>query len=164
MKLWDYCAECRARIHNVIPCDLFQLNGNNPVTSTFGNQADISNLCIFGWYEWCYFREGGHVQFPFQHRKLGRVLGPMKNEGNAMTQAVLTITGHVVPRRTCSPLTISEIHSTSEKNKRDKFDAEILRIYGDSMTVPKNKPLPTDLDISDLVEDKDYPIHQVEEC
>ena len=163
MKLWDYCAERRARIHNVIPRDLFQLNGNNPVTATFGNQADISNLCIFGWYDWCYFREEGHVQFPFQHRKLGRVLGPMKNEGNEMTQAVLTITGNVVPRRTCAPLTISEIHSESEKNKRNKFDAEILRIYGDSMTVPADKPLPTDLDILDLVEDEDDPIHQVEE-
>ena len=92
------------------------------------------------------------------------MLGPLKNEGNEMTQAVLTITGHVVPRRTYSPLTISEVHSNSEKNKRDKFDAEILRIYGDSMTVPANTPLPTDLDISDLVDDdEDDLIHQVEE-
>ena len=27
--------------------DLFQLNSNNPITATFGNQGDISNVCLF---------------------------------------------------------------------------------------------------------------------
>ena len=57
MRFWDYCAERRARIHNVTPRDLFQLSGNTPTTATFGNQGDISNICQFGWYDWCYLRE-----------------------------------------------------------------------------------------------------------
>ena len=64
MVLWDYCAERRARIHNVTPRDLFQLNDNTPTMATFGTQADISNICQFRWYDWCYFREVGKVQFP----------------------------------------------------------------------------------------------------
>ena len=72
---WDYCAERRARIHNVTPRDLFQLNGNNPTTATFGSQPNISNICQFDWYDWCYFREEGKVQFPYDKFQLGRVLG-----------------------------------------------------------------------------------------
>ena len=74
MKLWDYCAEQRARSHNVTPRDLFQLNGNTPTTATFGNQGDISNICQFDWYDWCYFFcEEGKVQFPMQKHQLGHV-------------------------------------------------------------------------------------------
>ena len=54
--LWDYCRERRALIYNVTSKKLFQLHGSNPHTVTFGTQADISNLCHFGWYEWVYYR------------------------------------------------------------------------------------------------------------
>ena len=30
------------------PCNLFQLNGNNPFTDTFGIQGDIYNICQYG--------------------------------------------------------------------------------------------------------------------
>ena len=96
--LWDYCAERRVRIHNVIPKDLSQLQGSNPITTTFGLQPDISNICQFDWCDWCYFREESNIQFPFQKEQLGRVLGPIRNQGNEMTQASLTENGTVVPR------------------------------------------------------------------
>ena len=155
MKLWDYCAERRARIHNVTPRDLFQLHGNTPTTATFGTQGDISNICQFDWYDWCYFREEGKVQFPMQKRQLGRVLGPLKNEGNAMTQAVLTIRGTVVPRRTCHRLSTSEINSVSEIEKRKKFDEAIFEIHGDSMSLPKPTVKPEDSHLSDFYSDVD---------
>ena len=155
MKFWDYCAERRARIHNVIPRDLFQLDGNNPTTATFGVQADISNICHFDWFDWCYFREESNVQFPFQKRKLGRILGPMKNQGNEMTQAVLTISGRVVPRRTCAPLTTAEIHCPVERDKRKQFTDEIQKIFGDSMSVPTDITKPSDLDLHDLTSEDD---------
>ena len=164
MKLWDYCAEQRVGIHNVIPRDLFQINGNNPTTATFGTQADISNICIFGWYNWCYFRKKSHAQFPFQKRNLDRVLRPLQNEGNKMTHAVLTITGKVVPRFNCAPLTISEIHSPSEKNKRDNFDIAILKLHGDLMTVPESKPKAIDTNMPDLLDNNvEEPIQSLEE-
>ena len=71
MKLWDYCTERRAKIHNVIPRDLFQLNGNNPVVATFDVEADILNICQFDWYKWCYYCEEGTNLFPFQKKLLG---------------------------------------------------------------------------------------------
>jgi hypothetical protein len=165
MRLWDYCAERRARIHNVTPRNLFQLNGTNPITATFGDQPDISNICQFNWYDWCYYREESAVQFPFQKRQLGRVLGPLKNEGNEMTQAVLTITGNVVPRRTCVRLTPEELSSPSEQAKRNSFDEAIKVILGDSMFNADPPVPPSDLTMQDLLadDDEEVPIELPEE-
>ncbi len=49
--LWDYCMERRSLICQATSKKLFQLQGSNPYTATFGTQADISSLCHFGWYE-----------------------------------------------------------------------------------------------------------------
>ncbi len=55
--LWHYCMECRALIFQITAKKLFQLNGTNPHLMTFGTEADILNLCHFGWYEWVHFRD-----------------------------------------------------------------------------------------------------------
>ena len=103
MVLWDYCAQRRALIHNLTPRNLFQLEKQSPYQFTFGVQGDISRLCNFGWYEWCYCKEESKKTtiFPNQKEFLGRNLGPSKNEGNEMAQWILTSKGTVVPRRTC---------------------------------------------------------------
>ena len=155
LSLWDYCSERRARIHNVTPRNLFQLQGQNPVTATFGTQPDISNICQFDWYDWCYYRETSNVQFPFQRRKLGRVLGPLKNEGNEMTQAILNIHGKIVPRRSISRLTSEEINSVSELAKRNAFDAAIKLKLGDSISLPVASPIPVELSEEDLLQEPD---------
>jgi hypothetical protein len=77
LVLWDYCMEHRALIYQVMAKNLFQLNGTTPHTFTFGTDADISNLCCFGWYEWVYFCEN-LAAFPFQNKQLGLCLGPAK--------------------------------------------------------------------------------------
>ena len=100
----DYCAERCALITNLTVKDLFQLQGQNPYTATFGEEGDISNVCQFGWYEWIYFRDRSQ-SFPYNTKCLGRCLGPAKNEGNEMAQWVLKQNGHVIPRRTCRRLT-----------------------------------------------------------
>ena len=78
----------------------------------------------------CFFRE-----------QLGRVLGPFKNEGNEMAQAVLKENGKIVPRRTLRKLTESEIGSEVEAQKRQSFDDNIKHVLGDSMTVVEDIPL-----------------------
>ena len=113
-KLWDYCAERRAIIHNLTPRNLFQLNGNTPY---FGQQGDISNACQFGWYELCYYREECNVNFPSQRRRLGKVLVPLKTERSEMAQAILTIDVMVVTRRSVTKLSVSEINIESERIK-----------------------------------------------
>ena len=120
-----------------------ELNGNTPTVATFGVQGDISNICRFGWYDWCYFREESNTSFPFQKIRLGRVLGPIQNEGNEMAQAVLLQNGIIVPRRTLRPLTVSELHSESEKTKRQQFDDDIRKKFGNSLTLP-TPPIPQD--------------------
>ena len=161
MVLWDYCIERRALIHNAVPRPLFQAQGKTPHECTFGVQNDISNFCNFGWYQWVYYRDFG--SFPENKEKLGRLLGPCKNEGNAMSQSVLVVTGSIITRRTIRPLRNSELHSETEKRKRKIFDDIILKKLGDSMTKPKRPNPPDhipyadgiDPDLVDLPEDND---------
>ena len=136
MVLWDYCAQRRALINNLTPKSLFQLGKTSPFQYQFGVQGDISALCNFGWYDWCYYREEGTIVFPLGKEMLGKVLGPSKNEGNEMAQNVLAYTGKVVPRRSLRRLTQVELESESEKSKRAKFTAQILSRLGDSLTLP----------------------------
>ena len=69
------------RINNLTAKNLFQLEGKNLHLTVTGKEGDISNLCRFDWYQWCYFGEKKYA-FPFAREVLGRVLGPAKGEGN----------------------------------------------------------------------------------
>jgi hypothetical protein len=99
IAFWDYCIERRARINNLTARSLFQLHGTNAHTAMTNEEGDISNLCQYDWYQWCYYREHT-AKFPFNREVLGRVLGPAKGEGNDMAQWILKANGNVVPRRT----------------------------------------------------------------
>ena len=136
LVFWDYCIERRARINNLTAKDRFNLHGTTAYTATFGEEGDISNLCQYGWYQWCYYRE--HTEkFPFNREVLGRVLGPARGEGNEMSQWVLKANGKVVPRRTHRPLTVAEMHSPTEEKKRKVFTELIERRWGTSINPPK---------------------------
>ena len=135
LPFWDYCVSRRVRINNLISKDRFNLHGTNAHTELTGETGDISNLCTFKWYDWCYFRENKAL-FPFNREILGRVLGPAKGEGNEMAQWVLKANGNVVPRRTIRPLQVAELHSPTEIKKRDTFDALIERRWGTAMMPP----------------------------
>ena len=86
------------------------------------------------WYQWCYFRDH-KAPFPHNQEVLGRVLGPTRGEGNQLSPWVLMSNDNVVPRRTVWGLQLDEIHST-EKRKRDVFDAVIERRWGSPMSTP----------------------------
>ena len=96
LPFWDYCVSRRVRINNLVSKDRFNLHGTNAHTELTGETGDISNLCTFKWYDWCYFREN-KAQFPFNREILGRILGTAKGEGNEMAQCVLKENGNVVP-------------------------------------------------------------------
>ena len=138
MALWDYALERRAQIHNAVPRPLFQNNGMTPHQATFGAPADISNICNYNWYEWVYYRDDG--SFPENKERLGRILGPIKNEGNEMAQAILNSNGKVISRRSIRRLKREERHSETEKLKRSTFDAIIKDKLGDSLKSPAVKP------------------------
>ena len=83
MCLWDYCVERRARINNLTAKNNFKLHGMTPHTATLAEECDISSLCQFGWYEWCYYHE--HTAAFLHNCKVLRwVLGPARGEGNEM--------------------------------------------------------------------------------
>ena len=151
LAFWDYCVERRARINNLTAKDLFTLHGSNAHTAMFGEEGDISNLCQYKWYDWCYFREQKE-RFPFNRELLGRVLGPAKGAGNEMAQWILKANGNVVPRRSSRPLTVAEIHSPTEIKKRNIFDGLIERRWGTSINPPK---LLNDLDDNEFEEYED---------
>ena len=83
--LWDYCAERRLRINNLTSRKLFQLQGQNPYMVTMGEEGDTSNIFVFKWFGWTYYRKGS-VKFPFGQDVLGKVLDPAKNHGSEMAQ------------------------------------------------------------------------------
>ena len=136
LVLWDYCAERRAQIHNLTAKPNLQLQGLNPMSATLGDEGNISNVCNFGWYEWCYFRDQKNL-FPLPKEYLGRVLGPALNTGNEMAQWILKSNGQVVARRTVQKLKPEELHNNSvEEEKRRLFDSVIRQKLGDSMSPP----------------------------
>ena len=138
--LWDYCVERRARINNLTAKNAFKLHGSTPHTVTTGDEGDVSNLCQYGWYEWCYFRDHT-AAFPNNKEVLGRVLGPARGAGNEMAQWILKVNGRVVPRRSLRPLKVDEIRSPVEIKKREVFDELIKRRWGTPMT-PRNTQQP----------------------
>ena len=134
LYLWDYCVERRARINNLTAKNAFKLHGSTLHTVSTGDEGDISNLCQYGWYEWCYFRDQT-AAFPNNKEVLGRVLCPSRGAGNEMAQWILKANGRVVPRRSLRPLKVDEIHSPVEIKKREVFDELIKRRWGTPMTL-----------------------------
>ena len=126
LVLWDYCADSIAMIFCLTARNLLQFQGKNPHKATFGEEGYISNLCRFDWYEWMYLWDGS-AKYPFPKLSLGGCLGPMKNEGNEMCQAILKQNGTIVPRRSIRALNSEELAITNETEarKRLEFDATI---------------------------------------
>ena len=129
--------ERRALISQATSTKLFQLQGYNPYTATVGTQADISNFCHFGWYEWVYYRDK-LAAFPFQKKCLGQCLGPDKNEGNVMANLILTHKGTVIPWRSICRLTLDEysVSNEVEMSKRTVFNSDISSKLGDYIKLP----------------------------
>jgi hypothetical protein len=132
LVFWDYCVERPARINNLTAKDTFKLHGTNAHTAMTNEEGDISNLCQYIWYQWCYFCDQTE-KYPFNREILGRVLGPAKGEGNEMAQWILKENGNVVPRRSQQPLKVDEFHSSTEMKKREIFDGLIERRWGTSI-------------------------------
>ena len=167
LAFWDYCLQRRVRINNATISDNIKIRGTSPYTDIFHEEADISNLCQYAFYDWCYYRDQGE-EFPFAKERLGRILGPAEGEGNEMSQWVLTSKATVVPRRSHRSLTIAEKHSKTEERKRQVFDALIERKHGTGIAGPPapvkdgdEEPMPDD----DFVEyeDDDEPARRIPE-
>ena len=157
MRLWDYCMEYKARVNNATARNLYQLGSVTPYQTVYKEEPDISNLCIFPFYEWCYYREETS-KFPFPSQVLGRVLGPAEDIGNEMAVWILRVDGRVIARQTARPLTRDELNSPLEKARRTAFDIAIKRKLGDSIHLPEKEDEPEDwLYLGDVGDGKQIP-------
>ena len=100
-----------------------------------------------------------HGSISENKEKLGRFLGILPNEGNEIAQAIQNANARVITRRIIRGLTVSELHSESQKAKRCIFDEAIKKKLGDdsisSAVKPDKIPYSDDdeLDLADLPED-----------
>ena len=136
MILWCYCVERRAEIINSTARSNYLLQGQVPSTRMTGQPTDISAICEFGWYQWVIYRLEGE-KFPFQHQRLGRVLGPARSAGTAMSQWVMTASGDVMPIQTLRALTNSENNSPTMKERKRDFTRFIKEKFGNSIKLLK---------------------------
>ena len=136
MVLWCYCIERRAEIINSTARSNYLLQGQVQKTRMTGQPTDISAICEFGWYQWVIYRVEGE-KFPFQHQRLGRVLGPARNAGTAMSQWVMTAPGDVMPIQTLRALTKAEDNSPTMKDRKRDFTNYIKERFGDSIKPPR---------------------------
>ena len=60
--------------------------------------------------------------FSVSTKKLRRCLGPAQNEGNEMSQYVITESGEVFPIQTLCSLSLSELENKHEGILRKEFD------------------------------------------
>jgi hypothetical protein len=132
----DYCVEQRAQINNVTAKSLFQLHGSNAHTATLHEEADISNMARYGWYEWCFYRDHT-APFPHPREVLGRVLGPARGAGNEMCQWILRTNGKVVPCCPDRPLREDEKRDAGVQQQQKLFDGMIERRWGTFINSPK---------------------------
>ena len=55
LVFWYFYVEQRALIKRLTTKDTFKLHGMNAHMALTGEEGDISNLCQYKCYEWCYF-------------------------------------------------------------------------------------------------------------
>ena len=132
---WDYCIEWVPRINNLTAKNLYQLRGQTPHTTVFGEEGDISVLGDFTFYEVVYYFDH-KVAYPLAKERMGRYLGPSTGVGNEMCSWVLKTNGKVVARRTIRPLNTVEKTSEVEKEKIKAFDMTVKSLYGQYDTIP----------------------------
>ena len=146
LPFWDYCLERRVWIYNLMARDHIKIRGTTPHTVTTGEEGDMSNLCQYKWYDWCYYREHT-VKFPQTKKSLGVCC--ILQEARVMRwPSVLKTNGNVVLRCSLQPLQLSEIHSPSEVRKCETFDHLIKRRWG-TLINPLEEPIKTNNDEND---------------
>ena len=122
LVFWGYCVERQSRINNLTAkTNMFQLYGSNAHTYMMGEEGDISNICQFQFYEWCYYYDSANG-FPHHCLVLGRVLVPSVGVRNEMAQWILKVNVRVVSQRSTRPLCTDEIYNNNEEKKRKVFD------------------------------------------
>ena len=94
-----------------------------------GSQADISEICEFGWYDWIMLNDSP-TTFQDDKEILGRYLGPAPDIGSALTDKLLKPNGEVICRSNFRQLTPEEIQSPVHQELRKKIMSLLQSYWG----------------------------------
>ena len=124
---------------------MYQLRGETPHTTVYGEEGDISILGDFSFYEVIYYFDH-KVPYPMARERMGRYLGPSTGVGNEMCSWLLKTNEKVIARRTIRPLNKIERNSEVEQNKIKLLNEAIRKLYGEYDNIPHmgvkiNQPL-----------------------
>jgi hypothetical protein len=122
--LWDHCLRLKSYVQSYTAIDIFSLEGQVPETQVFGNQADISTLTEYAWYEFVKYCNVS-VGFPDTKIQLGRDLGPAIDIGPTMARIILKKNGEITYKTGVQSLTPGELDSPNEALLRVEYDSAI---------------------------------------
>ena len=134
IRLWDYCWEYVSNVTSLTASGHFLLEGVTPYEKVHGYSPNISELCMFKWYDWIWFHEPTDPM----KMQLGRWLGPAYDIGQGMAHYVLASTGKVRTRSTVSALSDDDLISEAVKERQSAFTSSIESTIGNYCTSTLN--------------------------
>ena len=135
-QLWDYGYRYCCKIMQNTASYSGQLDGKTPIQYITGEIPEIGELLDFGMYDRCWYRENAGLG----ETKLGRWLGVSEKVGPLMSYWVLTSKGTVTSRTTVQRVTHLETQTGDNKDRFQKFDADIAALYKDELIIDGAKP------------------------
>ena len=123
--LWDLGLTYRALVRCHTAQNVRGLGKEIPQAILTGDTPDISPICEFGWYEWCWYHdvedEGLEV------KKLGRYLGPSFDVGDALCAKLLTEKGSLLNRTSYFRLSDEDNNSEVIKKRKEAWDETLKK-------------------------------------
>jgi hypothetical protein len=126
--LWDHCPRRQSYVQSYAALDILSLEWQVPETQVFRNQADISTVAEYAWYEFVKYRYVS-VGFPDTNIQLGRDLGPAIDIGPTMAHIILKKNGEITYKTDVRSLTPDELASPDVL--RVEYDSAIRHKLGD---------------------------------
>jgi hypothetical protein len=126
---WDQCIRRQSYVRSCTALDIFSLEGKVPETQVFGNQADISTVVEYAWYDIVKYCDV-YVEFTDTKIQRGRDLGPAIDIGPTTARIILKKNGEITYKTDVRSLTPDELASPDEALLRVEYDSSIHDTLG----------------------------------
>ena len=160
LQLWDHCLSLMAKYRAYTATSNYILQGETPHTYLTNEQADISHLVQFGWYDFIWYLDP--KEDSLERRQLGKYLGPTDSIGSTMCSKVLKANAEIVYRTSVFPLSLEDNNSESVTQLKEQFNQSIKDILKDPNQEP-NPPIMDDTPHFEQYEDNYSRIQNLEE-
>ena len=132
--LWDYCWEYVCEVRNHTATDNIYTDQVTAYEKIHGYSPDISELLVFGWYDWVWYHEPGSSD----KKRIGRWLGPSHDVGQGLAYYILSDKGKVKTRSTVSPIQESEMADAATKRMMMDYTASMESVIGNYTKAMQN--------------------------